>query len=135
MLNLFKTGCHNFFEFTFQEGDKTVNRQTRVKLLPHHYFPCQLLEKSAKPVADGTYKAKMTIHNIVKDLLMGHLRNYDANNALGHLKKTISLYRLEKWYIRKIKDWIYKYNKLNPEYNFGLELESLKLGENHTFHL
>jgi hypothetical protein len=134
LLNLFKTGCHNLFEFTFQDGDKNISRQKRVKVLPNHYLPSQLLEKASKPVPDGSYKARQGIHANVMNVLMGNPTRNDAWEAINNVKKNVLMYRLEKWYIKKLPYWIYKYNKLNPGYDFRPELESFKLEENYSFH-
>jgi hypothetical protein len=44
---------------------------------------------------------------------MGFHRDYDAGDAIRHMKKNVQMYSLKRWYMRKLPDWKYKYGKLN----------------------
>lgn len=131
---LFKTACFNFFEFTSND-DSNVSRQKKIKLLPHEFMDSELLDRTQRPLSDDSYKAKMSIHLTVKNCLMGHLRDLDASDAIGAMRKNLELYNLWRWYYKRIDEWINLYNKLNSEGMKYKELESLKVQKSNTYQL
>lgn len=131
---LFKTACANFFEFT-RNDDSNVSRQKKINLLPHDFIDSELLDRTQRPLSDDSYKAKMSIHLTVKNCLMGHLRNMDASEAIGAMKKNLDLYNLWRWYHNRINEWIDLYNKLSPQGMEFKELESLKMEKQNTYQL
>lgn len=136
LFTLFKRGCHNFFEFSFDDKGKNVSRQRRVKFLPHHFMNCVLLEKHEKPVVDDIFKAKMSIHLAVKSCLMGQKQNEDAMFCISDMHKNVCDYGLRNWFEKKVDEWFKKYNTLNPNTNnHYVELESLKLNKSEVFNL
>lgn len=137
LFNLFKTGCRNYFEFSFYEGSKNVSRQRKLKFLPHHFIKkLELLERFQKAPTDGISTAKQSIHLKVRLILFGHMEGFHATNALCVVKNFIAMYRLQKWYMDRIHEWIRMYNRLNPtSHNILKELESLKVEEQNVFQL
>ncbi len=126
LFDLFKSGCHNFLEFReYKTTDTNLRRSEKIRLMPFDYIESSLLDKSNKPLSDGTYKAKLSIHNIVKNCCLGRLKNEHSIHAIEHLKENVKLYNLYSWYLAKLPEWLKLYFRLNPESRNNLELNQL----------
>ncbi len=115
LFKLFKLGCHNFFEFVIEDGTQIVTRKEKIKFLPQHFMKdMALLDRVKKTPSDGTYKIKMTVHQIVRDIFKGVIEKEDAINAINHAKKCLDNYRLNWWFDDRINDWNKMYGSLMP---------------------
>ena len=112
LFDLFRTGCHNYFEFTETKGHKNVSRQQVIDLIPFNRLGARLLEKVPRPLTDGRYKAKMAVHLTVKDIVLDLIPDESRTEALGVMKKQIERYDLYPWMQRRLPDWLKHYGKL-----------------------
>lgn len=112
LFDMFKTGCHNYFEFTLTRGHKNVTRQQPIDLIPFDKLGAKLLAKVPRPLSDGRYKAKMSVHLVVKDVVMGILPEVMVPHALGTADQHVRSYDLQRWLSRALPRWLKHYGKL-----------------------
>lgn len=120
LLQIFKTQIENFFQFVDMRGQTNISYGTVIDLFQFEKLKVPLLHKIPRKVVDGAYKAKMAIHNAVKDVIqvysshMGTIKKggYNAQAALQHIRDSISLYSLQDWYNKRIEKWNDKYKTL-----------------------
>lgn len=112
LLSVFKTQCENFVHFVDMEGQSNVTYATTIDLFQFEKLRIPILEKIPRAVVDGAYKAKMAIHNAVKQVIQikdninksaKELLNVQA--ALQHVSDNINIYNLERWFRNKIEEW------------------------------
>ncbi|MDO7873671.1 replication initiation factor domain-containing protein [Hymenobacter sp. ASUV-10] len=112
LFDLFRTGCHNYFEFTETQGHQNVSRQKPIDLIPFDALGARLLEKVPRALSDGRYKAKMAVHLTVKDIVLDLIPDDSRPQALGVMKEQIERYDLYPWMARRLPDWLKHYGKL-----------------------
>jgi len=117
LLQVFKTQCNNFFEFVDMEGQTNVTCGRIIDLLQFEKLKVPLLARVPRAVIDGAYKAKMAIHNGIKDVLhnlhsvkqridfVNQEISYNVQAALTHVADNINRYNLRRWYEKKLPVW------------------------------
>lgn len=102
--SLMKTGCENFFEFTWNDNAR-LDRQSKICVIPWEELGGIVLEKNKKPETSDRYKAKLAIHLFEKMLLTGAGGDERPDNLQETIAFLVKLYDLDKWYIRKLDEW------------------------------
>lgn len=110
LLSIFKTQCKNFFEFCLIENDENISRARIIDLFQFEKLKVKLLEKIPRALVSGAYKAQMSIHNAVRNIMLGYYKTNDSiDAALQHITDNVQLYLLDQWYERKKVVWIEAY--------------------------
>lgn len=106
LLTYFRTQCKKFFEFVDMRGQTNVTYGTIIDILQFEKLRIPLLARVPKAVVDGAYKAKMSVHNAVKDLFYNlHSVKESINAALQHISDNIRIYNLDRWFEKKKPQW------------------------------
>lgn len=114
LLQIYKTQCENFVHFVDMEGQTNVTYARTIDLFQFEKLRVPLLQKLPRALADGAYKAKMAIHNAVKDIILDaqvscNLRSdklrINVLAALQHVTDNINIYNLRRWYDKSIGKW------------------------------
>ena len=120
LLSIFKTQCENFVHFVDMEGQTNVTYATTIDLFQFEKLAVPMLHKMPRAVVDGAYKAKMAIHNAVKqviqirdDVSKSAKEMLNVQAALQHVSDNIKIYNLERWFRRKIDQWNERYSYPN----------------------
>lgn len=110
LLSVFRTQVKNFFEFVEVTTDTNISRAKAIDLLCFDQLFIPTLQKVKRALVDGRYKAKLAIHNAVKDLLNGRIeKETDVDAALQHISSNMSIYNLARYFMNKVDEWIEKY--------------------------
>jgi hypothetical protein len=107
LLSLFKTETDGYFEFR-RLKNKNVTSGIKIDLFGFEALHIPVLEKLPRARVDGAYKAKMGIHNTVRNLLLG--RYAETTEHLNHIAEEVAIYDLQRWYDDHISTWIMDYN-------------------------
>jgi hypothetical protein len=110
LLTILKSESTKFFHFRIDNEDKNISRKQDVDVYPK-IEPTLTITKKIKYCKDGAYKAKLSIHNIVKDIIKNDINTEDVLMARCMNELTIKQYHLRRWYIAKLPHWIEKYKK------------------------
>lgn len=119
LFSLYFTCIEKWFEFRERvtEKDDNITRMKKIDLFPIDRS-IALLEKIPRKRIDGHYKARMAIHQLVKDIVMNkveEVEHYEA--AISTIYRFISEFDLREYYDRKLEKWITEYRKMtsNPQ--------------------
>jgi len=113
LLTFFRTQAKNFFEFVDMRGQTNVTYGTVIDLLQFEKLKIPLLQKIPRAITDGAYKAKMAIHNGIKQIYQNvHRVKTSIDAVLTNVADNIDIYNLERWYTRKLPQWELQYS--NP---------------------
>lgn len=126
LLSLIKSESQKFFEFRIDDENKNLTRKISLEIFPKIPQPYYFLKK-LKYCNDGAYKAKLAIHNNVRDIIKNNIQNDDVLTARLMNDITIKQYHLSRWYIKKLPYWLEKYR---IEQNFTFIKPILQLIEN-----
>ena len=116
LLQLFRTQINNFFEFVKVETDSNISRSKKIDLFQFRKLSVTLLDKLPRAIVRGAYKAKMSIHNAIMCVLLNCYQGKEAViDALNHVGDNIQLYNLERFYAKKLPEWIENYQNHNTD--------------------
>lgn len=112
LASLFKTGAHNFFDFTYGLK-KEEKRNNDIKIIPYDDLKAKLLTKNTKPESQDRYKAKLSIHLDSKLLITNKVKRQDVRESIVlRLNFMVNYYNLEDWYNKKLPHWIEIYEPM-----------------------
>lgn len=111
LASLFKTATNNFFEFV-ENTDSNISRSKGVDLIPYDQLGGQLLEREKQPERDDIYKAKLTIHYLVKMLICNKVKPEEQDTYWKVIVDTSERFGLDDWYNEKIYYWSEQYSEL-----------------------
>lgn len=114
LFSIYFTCIEKWFEFRERvtQNDDNITRMKKINLFPIDRS-IELLEKIPRKRIDGHYKARMAIHQLVKDIVMNkveELEHYEA--AISTIYRFISEFDLREYYDRKLDEWIAEYRKM-----------------------
>lgn len=104
LASLCKTHFENFFEFVHNK-DTNISRCESVQLIDWDMLGACLLEKIDKKQVNDRYKAKLTIHLLMKlhyqDLISDALKS----ESMPYIEKLLCDFDLRQWYAGKLSEW------------------------------
>jgi hypothetical protein len=110
LVQIVKTHIDKWFDFIVDEGDSNVTRARKIDLFAFNKLAVPVFQKVQRAIVDGSYKAKMSIHNIMKNVLNGIIEHPEkVANALNHMVDNIEIYNLKRWFFKKKDEWIALY--------------------------
>lgn len=115
LLQIFKTQIKNFFEFVKMQNDSNVTRAKEIDLFQFKKLKVTLLDKIPRAIVYGAYKAKMAIHNAAKNILLNFYPKDRIIHAFNHIKNEIDLYDLQRYYLKRLPQWIESYQPFNEK--------------------
>ncbi|MDL5046518.1 replication initiation factor domain-containing protein [Oscillatoria amoena NRMC-F 0135] len=105
--------CHKskkFFEFTIHDSDTNITRQERLKLIHFHRDAMEPLDKNEKPLTDGRYKMKMSLHQSVKNLCTNvAATTSERTTMIDNIDFGVYKYNLNEWLHKRLPDWVRLY--------------------------
>jgi hypothetical protein len=109
LLAVYKTGVKNFCEFVEVRNDKNISRLKPIDLFQFDKLHVTLLDKIPRQITDNIYKAKLSIHQSVADVLRGDIPEGGHLTALQRIKDIIDTYNLAKYYEKRLPEWLTRY--------------------------
>ncbi len=109
LLSIYKTGVKNFCEFVKIREDKNISRLETIDLFHFDKLKVTLLDKIPRQITDNIYKAKLSIHQGIADVLRGDIPEGGHITALQRIKDIIDTYNLSKYYEKRLPEWLTRY--------------------------
>ena len=116
LMEIFRTSTKNFFEFVKIDNDSNASRARIIDLLQFEKLKINILDKIPRAVVRGAYKAKMSIHNAIMCVLLNMFDTAETvHSALLHVLDNVQLYRLDRYYQKKLPEWIAAYQPIQKD--------------------
>lgn len=104
LASICQTHFENFFQFYYNE-DSNSSRCEEIDIINWERLGASLLDKCKKKQVNDAYKAKLTIHLLIKlhyqDLISEKLKH----EAMPYIQTLLFDFDLQDWYNHKIEDW------------------------------
>jgi hypothetical protein len=110
LVKIVNTHIAKWFEFVVMDDDTNVTRARKIDLFHFNKLCVPVFQKVQRAIVDGAYKAKMSIHNCMKNVLNGIIEHPEkVNNALNHMVDNLEIYNLKRWFLKKKDEWVALY--------------------------
>lgn len=109
LAKLFKTGCDKFFHFReINPNDSNKTRWREINTIPYHLLSQKVerLERHELPITDKLYGTKLSIKNMVLQLLALNLNHKLKAMHFEVLKEIITKNKLVRWFQKHVDKWI-----------------------------
>jgi len=123
LASLLRTGCKHLFEFAWvNESDSNTRRWERVEIFDWDEIGGQTLEKLPTELRAGDqFKAKISIHLLVKTIMLYHTDEEKAAHDMQFAYELAERHGLINWVSKKVDHWRIEYRQIGELAGVGYE--------------